>query len=116
VCFAGDYFQPTYNLIDGFQPRRVDPSALVSAVGGQRSGERRQKLFALDGRYEDMPESDMKTFQQVFDALGITDPFFFAVDPDDQDEIYYCNLADELKTPHSRQDTWHVDVSVIEAL
>lgn len=111
---AGDYYQPTYTIVDGFQLEPVDPSLIVESVDGQEEAQARTGFHVAEGSFVDMPEADFDAFRVMFAANGRRKPLIFAIDPDDQDEVLYCRL-NGMPIRHSYGDNWSIAVGVRES-
>lgn len=112
---AGDYYQPTYTIIDGFTIEPVDPSLIVEAVEGREETQARPHYHTCAGVFQTEPEADVDGFRLMFATNGRRLPLLYAVDPDDADEILYCRL-NGLPLKHEYGDFWTIAVSVREVL
>lgn len=114
VAFAGVYFQPTYNIVDGFQWERVDPSVVVAADGGQESAYARTHYYRTRGQFAEMPGADKDSFVTMIESVGQRTPLFFGTDPDDPDETVYSRFDAPLSLTQVYGDTWTIGLSVQE--
>lgn len=113
AVFAGDYYQPTYNLIDGFQVEPVDPSEERASVDGQVETQQRTKYHVIRGTFETEPADQFIEFRRVFETIGRHTPFVLAVNPDDPDEIFYAKLQ-QLPAKHDFGQYWTLQLAARE--
>jgi hypothetical protein len=113
VVFIGSYVEPTYTLIDGFRLTPQDPSLVVAALDGQEESQARTVYHLASGTFEVEPGATLDACRVIFGAIGLHAPFFFAINPDDPDEILYGRLT-ELDYQHVYGDNWTIPVTVQE--
>lgn len=110
---AGDYYQPTYNLIDGFQVRPVDPSLIVRALDGQEEFQERTLYHVVDGTFETEPQTDHDAFRAMIATVGYRMPLLFAIDPGNASETFYARLED-VGLEHAFGTNWTIPVRLVE--
>lgn len=116
VAFVGPYFGPSFNLSDGFKFRRVDQSLIVKSDGGNRSAHQKDRYYCAEGVFEYVPEADKDSFVTMFETNGVFTPLFFAVDPDDPDQIVYGAFDGELNVSHVVRSQWNIPFKFEEVL
>lgn len=116
VAFAGSYFEPAFNVSDGFAMERVDPSIIVASDGGNESAYQRAQFFACSGRFEYMSAANRASFVTMFSAVGTFKPLFLALDPGNPDEMMYCRFAEKLPAEHVVRSSYNVPISMKESI
>ncbi len=96
--FASPGYQPFFNMQVGAQLIPVDPSPILTTLGGYRSVDPRPKYREFNLTIPVLPNSE--AFSQVFDsqyANGKTNQIFFSADPTDSFNLhrksFLCNLS-----------------------
>lgn len=76
----GTYFEPTINPVVPAEIQRVDPSVASESIDGQASYARRSKYFSGRWQFRGIPEAQLDSYRLMFDALGVSGPFFQVLD------------------------------------
>jgi hypothetical protein len=93
VVVTGTYYEPTFNVIDGFRVTPIDPSLHIAAADGQEETQSRTTYHQMQVSYDYMPDADFDGFRTVFTAIGSRTPILFALDPSDDDLNLYGQIA-----------------------
>ena len=93
--FLGNFFEPTVNFTRRFLMDLKDPSVKVRSTGGQISVNSKPHYKAFGYEFQDIESPDNVTFEEIFDAVGQSVPYFIVQDADDTTKTYYVqNLTD----------------------
>lgn len=66
---------------DGFRRKRVDPSAVARSTGGQKYSDVRDKFRTYVVDFDSLPQASVDIIDALFNAVGITNSFFWQVKP-----------------------------------
>jgi hypothetical protein len=80
--FMGGYFSPEVNFRRDYKRGYQDPSQIHYSDGGQISTNKKTKFRTLDLVFEYTSDTDLTTFDSMWDTLGLTEEFFFTRDRD----------------------------------
>jgi hypothetical protein len=113
IVWTGAYYEPSYNLLDGYEWIPVDPSEVVESQDGQEDVQARTGYDRFECEFEVMPEDDFEAFRALWATVGKREPLFIAADPDDMAEVAYCKL-ESIRFPHVQMDEWNIPVRAKE--
>jgi hypothetical protein len=114
VCVAGAYVEPAVTLTDDLRFDYTDPSSNVASDDGQEVARQRTKFLALATEYVAITAADKNNFFTMFDTVGCTLPFIYAVDATDADQVVYGRLTAILPAAHQTFNRWNVSVPFLE--
>lgn len=115
--FLGDFFEPTMNFTDDHVRKLRDPSIKQYSSGGQVSSNQKThyREFTYDFKWVYTP--DEQTFEQIFNAVGQSLPYFICQDADDAiNKTFYVQNANDWEIPHVFMDTWFKTTVVAEEM
>jgi hypothetical protein len=113
---VGPYFQPAFNISDGYQLARQDLSLVVKSDRGHESADTRPQPWTAEGEFFREGLADTAAFSALFTAVGIHTPFLFAIEHDNVDRILYCRNVDTFAARHVFQADFSIPVRVEESL
>lgn len=114
--FLGSYFEPYYNFTKRFRLHLIDPSIKKYSSGGQISVEQRTHYRAWAYEFQWVKHPDQDTFEDVFDHVGQSKPYFIVQDADDDWEtLYYVQNLTDWEIDHIQGDElYSLNVAVEE--
>jgi len=114
ACVAGAYVEPAVTLTDDLRFDYNDPSSNVASDDGQEIARQRTKFLSLATEYGAITAADKNNFLTMFDTVGCTLPFIYAVDAADADQVVYGRLTETLPAAHVTFNRWNVSVPFVE--
>ena len=118
VAFPSGYLELTYGFRPGLGFDRVDPSLVVSAVGGQQQVDQRTQQFSLTLDPNLLSATDRDNLLTVFDTVGAFIPFFLSLDETNPNLIIYGKIIGKLPVAHqgNSANLWTAPFSFLEEL
>ena len=98
--FIGTAVQPGRNYGWGWSAAKVDLSERMDSRNNVPHFNRRAKKRMPETGFLKVPEEDKLLIEALIDEVGITEPFYVAMDPDNHPEqTYYVRIANALPKP-----------------
>jgi len=114
--FLGGYFSSSMNLRRDYRKQYNDPSDLMFSDGGQLSVNKKTKFKTMNLVFEYVSDTDLSTFDSIWDHLGKTKEFFFTRDRDlASTSTSYMRIVD-MSVDHVSMDKLYTISLVLEDL
>jgi len=112
----GTYFSPTGNFKRDYVKGYFDPSELIMSDGGQLSSNQKTKYRTYEFVFEYTSDTDLDTFEDMWDSRGFTKEIFFTRDRDSaSDTTIYARIVDmSVENAGVADDLFHVRLTVEE--
>lgn len=94
LCFLGNYLQPSRNFIRQSE-KPFDASIAKLTEGGNTASVIRRKGRSRSYIYPALPQTDKDLFDEMFDYVGESRPFFFCEDKNEgsRNTVFYVKLT-----------------------
>jgi len=113
--FLGDYFCPESNFRRDYGTEFTDPSEVLMSDDGQITTNKKTKYRLLNLTFEYVTDTDLTSFEAMWDELGITEEFFFTRDRDNASTTsMYMRLADFAVNHIQRDELFTIAMSLEE--
>jgi len=104
--FLGTYFSPEYNFTNDYRYTMRDPSVKAYSSGGQVSVNQKAHYRMLQYYFQFVHTPDDVTFEDIFNAVGQSIPYFITQDADTSGTTYYVQNATDWDLEHLGLDEW----------
>jgi hypothetical protein len=104
-CNLSTFFEPSVNFRRDYTRTLHDPSEIMLSDGGQLSSNKKNKYQSYNLNFEYISDSDVDSFVEMWDYLGITKDFFFTRDRDNAGTTsHYARLIRDIQIQHIIRD------------
>ena len=114
--YIGGYFEPINNFSVGSVKKLKDPSIKLRSSGGQYSVDEKEHYREWYYDFAAIEDPDQDTFEDIFDHVGQSEPYFIVEDADDAWETTYYvqNLKDWEIAENIAEETFALKIEVEE--